>query len=321
MTDLPDLERYIQRRRLRNYERGMARLSYAYGVDVRRSRWLASSSVGNSLVRAIDRRWPELARELLEDDLRDPAGDAPTELLTRIRRLRHLLRAPLPAIRVLTPEARASGKWPLVTPLGPTHGDVHWLVLDVEGLRGLPENDLDFLIGAGLGHLQCDHGVFFAAHLLADRHREFRLRLFRRVLGPWTRVMIFSADRAGMLATGDLEAAVAALRRHGASGEGASWLPQWPALDDRVLALEEFDRSVVMARLRAIRARSGADAEFSVFESTREDEDAEIDGASTDAEAEPSTESESSSTPPGIPADAWSLARCDERLTRRLRLL
>lgn len=320
MTNLPDLERYIQRRRLRNYERGMARLSYAYGVDVRRSRWLASSSIGNSLVRAIDRRWPELSRELLADDLRDPGGEAPTALLQRIRRLRHLLRAPLPAIRVLTPEARRLGTWPLVTPLGPTHGDVHWLVLDLEGLRALPESHQDFLIGSGLGHLQCDHGVFFAAHLLAARHRAFSLRLFRRILGPWSRVMVFSADRAGMLAAGDLDTAVDVLRKHDAADRSTSWLPTWPPLEERILALQEFDRSVVMARLRAIRERVGEGAEVSVFESTREDE-TDDPGEESEADAPKDAPADASATPPGIPADAWSLARCDERLTRRLGLL
>lgn len=317
----PDLQRHIARRRLRNYEQAMARLTYAYGVDVRRSRWLAGSTIGNSLVRAIDRRWPSLTAELMENELRagqSPQGEVPTDLLQRIGRLRHLLRAPLPALRVLTPSASASGNWPLVTPLGPTHGDVHWLVLDLEGLGRLSSEQLDFLLGSGLGHLQCDHGVYFTGHLLAHRREGLGLSTLRTVLSPWSKVMVFSADRAGMLAVGDLGTTLEVMRSRAESDEAIGWLPRWPSFDVRRQALEEFDRSVVMARLRAIRSRAGEDAEISVFEPPPR---AEEDGAEEPSEPAPAPEPAPATEEVGIPEDAWSLARCDARLTERLRLL
>lgn len=312
----PDLQRYLQRRRLQNYEQGMARLTYAYGVDVRRSRWLAGSTIGNSLVRAVDRRWPTLTEELMERDLSDPGSRLPMPLLQRIGRLRHLLRSPLPALRALTPHARASGQWPLLTPLGPTHGDIHWLVLDVEGLATAPAEHLDFLIGSALGHLQCDHGVYFTAHLLAARREGFGFGLLERVLAPWSRVMIFSADRAGMLANGRLSTALAVLRARAERDAEIGWLPRWPTLEVRERALEEFDRSVVMARLRAVRARAGDDEEISVFEPAAPEQDT----APTDVSPPPPPAS-TPQEPLGIPEDAWSLARCDARLTERLGLL
>jgi hypothetical protein len=316
VTEQPDLARYLQRRRLQNYEQGMARLTYAYGVDVRRSRWLAASTIGNSLVRAVDRRWPALTEELMADDLRDPGPGVPMALLERIGRLRHLLRAPLPALRVLTPAARASGHWPLLTPLGPTHGDIHWLILDLEGLAATPTEHLDFSIGSALGHLQCDHGVYFTAHLLAARREGLGFGALRRALAPWSRVMIFSADRAGMLAAGHLSTALGVLRARAERDAEIAWLPRWPALEVRERALEEFDRSVVMARIRAVRARVGDAEPISVFEpaSPSEPEHAE-------ASPPPAARAETPEAGVGIPADAWSLARCDARLTQRLGLL
>ncbi len=295
----------------------MARLTYAYGVDVRRSRWLASSTVGNSLVRAIDRRWPALTQELMNGELRDPGPDLPTTLLERIRRIRHLLRAPLPALRVLTPTARAADRWPLLTPLGPTHGEVYWLVLDAEGLAQAPDGHLDFLIGSALGHLQCDHGVYFTAHLLAARREGLSFGILRRVLTPWSRVMVFSADRAGMLAAGNLESAIEVLRARARTETELAWLPHWPELAVRERALEEFDRSVVMARIRAIRARSDGEEDVSVFEPAH---GPDADEAGPEPER-PRPAAARGAEELGIPEDAWSLARCDARLTQRLGLL
>jgi hypothetical protein len=68
--------------------------------------------------------------------------------------------------------------------------------------------------------------------------------------------------------------------------------------------------------MRAIRARAADDDEISVFES------------SADRSEDPGQEAPPSPAPAkdadeglGIPEDAWSLARCDARLTERLGLL
>jgi hypothetical protein len=303
-----DLKRHLQRRRLKNYERSMARLSYAYGVDVRRSWWLAQSTIGNSLVRAVDRRWAMLARELMEHDFEDAARLLAPDLLQRIGRLQHLLRAPLPALRALRAGARASGRWPWVTPLAPTHGDVHWLVLDLEALAARTESELDFVLASALGHLQCDHGVFFTAHLLAARREGLALGVVRRALAPWSRVMAFSADRAGLLAAGDLDTALDMLQSRAEADAAIDWLPPLPAIELRAEALREFDRSVVMARIRTARANGNVAISL---------------GDDVGPPPSPSSPSPPAAPPPtvGIPEDAWSLARCDERLTGRLRLL
>src|SRR5262249_50598626 len=70
----------------------------------------------------------------------------------------------------------------------------------------------------------------------------------RTMLRPWSRVSIFSADRAGLLAVGDLQVALEALRAH--VDPGVPWYPELPAASMRVQALEDFDQSRVMTRLR-----------------------------------------------------------------------
>jgi hypothetical protein len=296
-----DLGRFVQHRQLDVYEQGMARLTYAYGVDIRRSRWLVSSNLGNTLVRAVDRGWPELSTVLMKSELEGPEG-IPPALLARVSAVLGFLRAPRPSLRALKRSPRqADLRWPIVTPLGATHGGANWLILDTDALGRLEPSTVDFVLGAGLGHLQCDHAVFFTAHLLAARRTAgFSVRLIQQILTPWSRVMAFSADRAGLLAVGSLEGAIAGLRANMDAGDptfgGRDWLPHPPAFEHRKQALEEFARSEVFARARALR-------------------EADSKGATLLGNVRASAPS-----PTGIPDDAWSLARVDRRLTRRLRL-
>lgn len=314
MSNGPDLTHFVQHRQLDIYEQGMARQGYAYGVDLRRSRWLTSSTVGNTLVRAVDRAWPQLAEHLL-DEAMHPLDHVvpPTALLRELSEHMNLLRAPLPTVRLLRPEQR--GRWPLVTALGATHGSSLWLVLDADALMALDPSKRAFLLGAGLGHLHCEHAVFFSAHLLAGRREgNSNIRALQSVLRPWTKVMMFSADRAGLLACGQLETAVSLIENPPVpigSGDASedepepSWLPPSPKPAMRIQALEEFARSSVFARVQAMRARQRELARnVSVFEAR---------GRTQDKPHEPEQIH--------VPADAWSLARVDTRLTTRLNLL
>lgn len=315
MSEGPDLSHFVQHRQLDVYEQSMARQGYAYGVDLRRSHWLASSTVGNALVRAVDRAWPKLADHLASEIASQAA--APIKLLRELAVHMNLLRAPLPTIKLLRAEQR--GRWPLVTPLGATRGGALWLILDVDALTAVAADQRAFLLGAGLGHLHCDHAVFFSAHLLAH-HRDggptpilssrrfagdLQIRTLRSAMTPWTKVMMFSADRAGLLACGRLETAVAMIENPpiavGQAGEHEPrWLPPLPSPAVRVRALEEFARSAVYAKVTAMRARQRELARSVTLDVRADGEDpAKIH----------------------VPADAWSLARVDARLTRHLNLL
>lgn len=312
MSDGPDLSHFVQHRQLDVYEQSMARQGYAYGVDLRRSRWLASSTVGNALVRAVDRAWSELSDHLAREVVVE-ARSAPLSLLREVAAHMNLLRAPLPTIKLLRAEQR--GRWPLVTPLGATRGGALWLILDADALAALDADKRAFLLGSGLGHLHCDHAVFFSAHLLAS-HREgnlstrrfaaeLQIRALRSAMAPWTKVMMFSADRAGLIACGRLETAVSMIENPpiplalGVRDE-PSWLPPPPPPAVRIRALEEFARSARFARETALRARQRELARNMTPQAGPEPEPAENIH---------------------VPAEAWTLARVDARLTARLNLI
>ncbi|PRQ03544.1 hypothetical protein ENSA5_14760 [Enhygromyxa salina] len=314
MSTSPDLSHFVQHRQLDVYEQSMARQGYAYGVDLRRSRWLATSTVGNALVRTVDRAWPRLAEHLLAEELLD-AQTAPTSLLRELAVHMNLLRAPLPAVRLLRPPQR--GRWPLVTAIGSTRGSSLWLVLDAEALLALDADKRAFVLGAGLGHLHCDHAVFFAAHFLANRREgNSSIRTLQSALTPWTKVMTFSADRAGLLACGRLATAVSVIENPPiAIGDDPEprWLPPLPSPVERIQAIEEFARSSVFARVVAMRARQRELAR-SVGDAAPPSVPSGSEGRATPP---PAPEPE----PIHVPADAWSLARVDARLTARLNLL
>jgi hypothetical protein len=275
-----DVAPFIQRRELLAYEQRLARLAYAYGVDLRRSAWLDASTLGEPLIRAVDRRWNALVADLSGSILQDASKSPPVEIMEEIARLVRLLRAPLPTLRLLARGVKGHS-WPIITPLGTTKGAVHWLVLDVERLLACPQGERTFLLAAGLGHLQCDHAPMFTAHLMSYR-AERGLGLVRTALRPWSKVAWFSADRAGLIALRDLDAALAALRAHGDSG--VEWMPRPPDLVMREQALADFDKSAVMVRVRMLLARDGG---FSLAPPRLRIQGEEGDGAEPAANGEP----------------------------------
>jgi hypothetical protein len=326
LAESHDLDPFLQRRRLDIYEQSVARQGYAYGVDVRRSRWLARASLGNAAVRAVDRGWSRLAGRLREEVLDAPGSPIAPGILDELSKLRTLLRAPRPALHLLTRAASNDGSWPPVTALGPARGGARWLILDPFALEAMDPPLRRFWLASGLAHLQCGHGVFYTAHLLVKLGRAPRgIGLLRRALTPWSRVMAFSADRAGLLASEDLGQALGALEQLAARESEVAWLPRPPALDIRRIALEEFERSIVVARIRAARANQDSSMVSVVEEAPHGDEAAPPDESEAEATAtEPEAEPPRGPTEPQVahvPEDAWSIARCDRRLTERLGLL
>ncbi len=366
-----DLAQLVGRREQFAYEQHLARSTYAYGVDLRRSAWLDSSRLGDPLMRTVDRRWNALTADLSADALEPGGTTLSAGVMDQLLGLVRLLHAPWPSVRVLRPAV--AERWPIVTPLGTTKGGSHWLVVDKDRLEALSDPERTFLLGSAISHLQCDHGPLFAAHLMA--HRSGRGEgLVRTLLRPWSRVCVFSADRAGLLCVDALDLARAALRAH--ADPGVPWLPPVPDVAERLRALEEFSKSRVIARLRL----SGPRDRWSLAPRLAQPVEAPKD---TTAEAEPGDESDakpdaapqsaSQPPPPAKPpaepeapapaadsvaeaeadgerlaeaqqaaeeareamedelarakahdrllAEAWPLARCDQRLTRRLGLL
>lgn len=361
-----DLAQLVGRREQFAYEQHLARSTYAYGVDLRRSAWLDTSRLGDPLMRTVDRRWNNLTTNLSADALQPGGATLSSGVMDQLLGLVRLLHAPWPSVRVLQPGV--AERWPIVTPLGTTKGGSHWIIVDKDRLEALSESERAFLLGSAISHLQCGHGPLFTAHLMA--HRSGRGEgVVRTLLRPWSRVFVFSADRAGLLAVDELERARAALRAH--ADPGVPWLPPMPDVGERLRALEEFAKSRVLARLRL----SGPHSRWSLaprlaqpVEASKESKDEAESQTEPAAEApaqppeppkppEPPAEAKAA---PGDPvaeaeadgerlaeaqeaadevreamedelaqakaqdrvlAEAWSLARCDQRLTRRLGLL
>jgi len=239
-------------------------------------------------------------------------------------------------------------QWPVVTPLGTTQAGAQLLILDLARLQNMSLAELTFVLASALAHIQCDHGPMIAAHLMVHRAQRGSL-LLRQAMAPWTNVATFSADRAALLVIGDLAITCEALATVGTPD--APWWPKSPDRRLRVQALEDFDKSRVMARIRLLQqseqqpspsneggqsqATPGAAAEHtesdpSESEPTEDDpvdsvEDAERQGERL-ARAQEATEArESRSEEQRFIQEqlrhAWPLARCDQRLTRRLGLL
>ncbi len=247
-----DIAQLVGRREQFAYEQHLARSTYAYGVDLRRSAWLDRSTVGDPLMRSVDRRWNGLITDLSADAVLAPGTTLSAEVMDQLLGLVRLLHAPWPSVRVLQPAL--AERWPIVTPLGTTKGGSHWLIIDKQRLEALPASERTFLLAAGVAHLQCDHGPLYAAHLMA--HRSGRGEGFvRTLLRPWSKVSVFSADRAGLIAVDELDLARDALRAH--ADPAIPWLPPVPDVAERLRAIEEFSKSRLLARLRLSGPQAG----------------------------------------------------------------
>lgn len=311
MSSPLDLGRFVQRRQLRAYEQDLARAAYAYGVDIRRFQWLTHSLTAQTAMRALELRWSGHASTLMSSgDLQYPEGADSLPILQEIIQIADLLHATLPGIRFVSDKGRAGGMWPLVAPIANSRGGDAWLVLDHDGLARLDPAERAFLLAQGLGHLQCAHGGLFMAHLVTARDlvQHASVRLFLRT---WTQIAAFSADRAGLLAAGSLDAALRALDPR--DKPQPAWLPTFAPLVERERALQEFERTRVVARVRSQqrhRREQAAPEEILAAIAPASDDAGEATSA-TPPEPPPAAE---------VPADAWPLARCDQRLTQRLGL-
>lgn len=326
MTSPLDLGRFVQRRQFRSFEQDLARTTYAYGVDVRRFRWFNQSMAAQTIMRALELRWSAVAEKLMHGELQAPEGAATLPFLQEIVRIAEMLRVSLPSVRLLGPAAR--GRWPLVTPLGNARNSDDWLVLDAHALAELSPPQRAFLLAQGLGHIQCGHAALFMAHYVSfhDHRGHGAVRL---ALRPFSRLAAFSADRAGLLAAGEFEPAVQMLAR--GTEQLPTWYPTLAPLPERRRALEEFDHSRVVARVRSSRrfaeehpsVRALVDQLMHSSEPAALTEGAtsapEITSASTaDTRAAAAAGPQAFAAGYEVPADAWPLARCDQRLTQRL---
>ncbi len=116
-----------------------------------------------------------------------------------------------------------------------------------------------FHLGRALGHLQHGHALYLgAAWLLADEPASFLRWIVKpasAALESWSRLGDVTADRAGLLATGDLALSVAEIMRlSGVVGDGAEVLAEGGMADldevlaGRIRALQTFSEAEVFRR-------------------------------------------------------------------------
>lgn len=292
------VEGLLHRRHNAAHKERRARDAYAYGVDIRRNHWFLHHRLIGAGLRSVERRWHAVWESLQRDSV---DGDAvcPSPILRELATCIKILGAPTPTISCLNERAHLSGAWPSVTALGTSHGDVRHLLLDLRGLQALTDAERRFALASGIGHLQCGHALFMTAALVSNLDdASLAIRGLNRTLQPATKLMCFSADRAALLCGDGLEATMEGLRQHVAETRSANtrWLPRPSSYDLRVHGLREFFRTDVHARILSARMNH--------------------------ASASASSHGEDDSAPRAhVPDDAWSVAKVDRRLTRRLGLL
>ncbi len=95
------------------------------------------------------------------------------------------------------------------------------IVLDRALLDILDEDEMLFTIGQQCGHIHQEHALFltadFAMEHVSEEYMRWVVSPARYAIGAWRRHGNVTADRAGMLACGEMQvAAKALLKRHGA---------------------------------------------------------------------------------------------------------
>lgn len=303
-----DLNQFVHRQQLWSYEQDTARASYAYGVDLRRGRGFAASTLIQTAIRPFELQWQRLTRSLMNDELR--YVNTNSALLYDILAICKLFHMKVPSIRALTASSQQKGDWGIVTPIGDSHQSDDWLILDLDRLAAENPQVRRFYLGMSLAHLQCQHGVLFMMHFLMHR-RKRKNYLLHRLLTPWAKLAVFSADRAGLLAAGDLPIAQQALSR--IPEMTPEWFPYRNRLNVRKQALEDFAKSRVAARVHSQQERA-KQSEFGCEWAFLSDQPSEsVNFHFSDASPIAGAGHE-------VPLEAWPLARCDQRLTRKLGL-
>ena len=111
------LEGLLHRRHNAAHKERRARDAYAFGVDVRRTRWFIQHRLLGAGLRGVERQWKSVWQMLQRDTL-DHEATCPAPLLRELANCVKILGAPTPTVSCLNERAHLSGAWPSVTALG-----------------------------------------------------------------------------------------------------------------------------------------------------------------------------------------------------------
>lgn len=260
-----DFQRYIQERTRASGEGGEgAGPGYAYEAD-RRS------------MRTLDRIKPvklalEMSGRLGEGDITELFGEVPVveaswegKLQKALAQACRWLQAQAPRVRLV--RQVQGGATALEVAGEPV------ILLDVGVLEAASVDELAFLLGSQIGHISHDHCAYLGALMAVRRRREAFLGWAARpaevALERWASAGQVTADRAGLIACGDLKVAAGALIRAARGWDKGSWqtLGQtleegWeedPPEDGALADLGKEDPSLP-GRVRSVQAFSEAEA-------------------------------------------------------------
>jgi hypothetical protein len=204
-----DFQRYIQTRQSDRVDSRGAQTyrEYAFGSDVSVLRTLDRARVVALALKAttpVERRW--LEGEVLAGAVKAGPGAHPA-----LRELSHdaakVLGMGTPAVYVTA----AAG----VPAAAVVVGGQPRILIAPALLETLEDAALRFVLGRQMGHLQNSHGPYLtcalALHHLEDARWGWLVKPAAAALGSWQHLGDITADRAGLLACGDIEAARAAL--------------------------------------------------------------------------------------------------------------
>lgn len=232
-----DLQQYINQRK--GAEQGLARsgAAYAYPGDQKVLRTLARVTPVTLAVEATVRLWKSVAKsEILGTSVKVTEKQFPEIYQLSIECASRLHIAP-PTIYVY-PEVGALNAHTFGT------DDDAYVVLNGVLVDHLSSEELRFVIGHECGHIQNNHVVYLTAlyYLMYSANMFLRWIVTPAVLAlqSWTRRAEITCDRAGLICTGDVDVALAALTK---LALGSSKLAERINVDEYLKQLEESQQS------------------------------------------------------------------------------
>lgn len=177
---------------------------YAFRADIKWLRTLHALTPVRALLAATSRLWSGWGRKrVLEDATRASEKDATRVYALSRQAARALHMAPMQVY--VTPHLKD-------VPAQALGDDAEvFVALHTEAVRSYDDTALLFLLGRQLGHVQNGHVRYLTAYFYADEIAgsvvRWTLKPALAALSKWYRLATLTADRAGLLACKDLEAA------------------------------------------------------------------------------------------------------------------
>ncbi len=203
-----DFARYLQERRGQLAQRYRDGAAYAYAGERKVRRTLTAARPVTMAIEATTRLWRDVARaELLGSAVKVTDQQFP-RVHEAARRAADALRFKAPPVYV------APTSWSLrARALGTD--DTPYIVVNADLADQLTDPELTAVLGHELGHVQNGHVLYTTALHYLSHSAVFFVRWIVQpaimTLQAWSRRAEITCDRAALLATGDLEATLAAI--------------------------------------------------------------------------------------------------------------